>query len=217
MQGASRLCGLKTCKHGCRAAKVDEATTVGGDRLIVARAGAEEVAEFIVAATEALRRDEALEAPHTSYASFDAPMILLEPIVFVRAGPMHNPPAECRADRPRVGAVPVRGDALGGDASGGFGRAEEGLRRGHVAVLAQHGVDEIAVAVDRPVQIGPAAADFQVGLVHVPVPAAAAALAVPALAKLVGQQRRELRLPLPNGLVADNDPGRGTSRSDRAG
>ena len=113
MQGASRLCGLKNCKHGCRAVKVDEATTVGGDRLIVARAGAEEVAEFIVAATEALRRDEALEAPHTSCASFDAPMILLEPIVFVRAGPMLNPPAECRADRPRVGAVPVRGDALG--------------------------------------------------------------------------------------------------------
>jgi hypothetical protein len=82
----------------------------------VAGAEAEEVAEFVVAPAEALGRGEALEAPHISRAPFHAAMILFQPVVFVCAGPVHDPPAERRADRPRVGAVPVRGDALGGDA-----------------------------------------------------------------------------------------------------
>jgi hypothetical protein len=38
-----------------------------------------------------------------------------------------------------------------------LGRAEEGLGRRHVAVLAQHGIDEIAVTVDGAVQIAPPA------------------------------------------------------------
>src|SRR3712207_2597034 len=138
-------------------------------------AEAEEVAELIVASTEALGRGEALEPAHTSRAPFHAAVVLLKPVVFVDAGPMHDPPAEHRADRPRVGAVAVRGDALGRHARGGLGRAEEGLRRGRVAVLAEHGVDEIAVAVDGPVEVGPAAAHLDVCLIDVPVPAAGAA------------------------------------------
>src|SRR3712207_2024747 len=115
--------------------------------LVVAGAEAEGVAEFVVTATEALRRGEALESTHTSDPSFDAPMILLQSIVLVCAGPVHDPSAERRADRPRVGAVPVRGDAVRGDAACGLGRAEEGLRRRYVAVLAQHRVDEVAIPV----------------------------------------------------------------------
>ena len=72
MQGASRLCGLKNCKHGCRAAQVDEAPTLGGNRLIVASARAGEVAEFIVAATEALSRDEAPYASAGGRAAYAA-------------------------------------------------------------------------------------------------------------------------------------------------
>jgi hypothetical protein len=49
--------------------------------------------------------------------------------------------------------VPVRGDALRRDASGSLGRAEEGPGRRHIAVLAQHGVDKVAVVVDGPIQI----------------------------------------------------------------
>src|SRR5918998_997354 len=74
--------------------------------------------------------------------------------------------------------------AVGGDAGDGPRRAEEGLGRGHVAALAQHGIHEIAVAVDGPVEIGPPAADLDVRLVHVPVAATGADPAVPAAAEL---------------------------------
>jgi hypothetical protein len=64
----------------------------------------------------------------------------------------------------------------GRHARGGLGRAEEGPGRRHVAALAQHGVDQPAVAVDGPVQVAQRPADLQVRLIHMPVPAAGAAL-----------------------------------------
>jgi len=206
MHGEFHLRGFEDGKHGGGAAEVKQATAADGDGLVVAGAGTEEIAEFIVAATEPLRRGETLESPHASRAPFDAPVILLEPIILVGAGPVHDPSAEHRADCPRVGAVPVGGDPIGRDAGDGLRRAEEGLGRGHVAVLAQHGVDEIAVAVDRAIQVGPAAADLQVGFIDVPVAAPGSAPAMPAPAKLAGQCWRELRLPVSDSFMAEDDP-----------
>ncbi len=60
---------------------MEQAAAVGWDTLVVAGAGAEEVAELVVAPTEALGGGEALEAAHTSDAAFDAPVVLLETIV----------------------------------------------------------------------------------------------------------------------------------------
>src|SRR5215213_3737028 len=153
MQGELRLRGLENRKRSRSATGVKQATAAGGDMLVVAGAEAEEVAELVVASTEALGRGEALETPHTSCAPFHAAVVLLQSVVFVGAGPVRDPPAEHGADRPRVGAVPVRGDAVRGDAGDGPRRAEEGPGRRHAAVLAEHGVDEVAVAVDRPIQI----------------------------------------------------------------
>lgn len=104
--------------------------------------------------------------------------------------------AERGADRARVGAVPVRGDLVGRHARDRLGRTKEGLGRRHVAVLAEHGVDQVAVAVDRSIQVGPAATNLQVGLVNVPAAAAGSTLATAAPAQFVGEQRRELGLPL---------------------
>jgi site-specific DNA recombinase len=129
----------------------------------------------------------------------------LQSVVFIGAGAMDNAPAERRADRPRVGAVAVRGDLVGGHARDRLGRAEEGLGCRHVAVLAQHGVHEVTVAVDGPVQVAPPAAYLQVGLVHMPLAAAGATLTMPPTAEFVGQQRRELGLPLADGFVAEDN------------
>ena len=107
------LRNLKNGEHTGGATEVNEATAAGGNMLVVAGVGAEKVAELVVASAEALRRSEALEAAHTSYAPFHAPVVLLKPVIFVGAGPVHDLPAKRRADRPRVGAVAVRGDALG--------------------------------------------------------------------------------------------------------
>ncbi len=39
--------------------------------------------------------------------------------------------------------------------------AQHAADRPHVAVLAQHGADQVAVSIDRPVEVGPAAATFR--------------------------------------------------------
>jgi hypothetical protein len=64
----------------------------------VVLAETEEIAEFVVASAEALRRHEALEPAHTSRAPFDAAVVLLEPVILVGAGPVHDMTAERRAD-----------------------------------------------------------------------------------------------------------------------
>ena len=61
-----------------RAAKMEQATAVGGGVLVVAGAGAEEGAEFIEAAAESLGRGEALEAAHASRAPFHDAVVLLD-------------------------------------------------------------------------------------------------------------------------------------------
>ena len=106
---------FENSEHTAGTTQVKQATAAGGDVLIVVGARAEEVAELVIASTEALRGCEALEPAHTSRAPFHAPVVLLEPIVLVDAGPVLDIAAERAADRPRVGAVAIRGDALRSD------------------------------------------------------------------------------------------------------
>ncbi len=94
MHGEFCLRRLKDGECGCRAMEVKQATTVGRDMLVVAGAEAEEVAELVIASTEALRRGQAFEAAHASRSAFDAAVVLLQPVVLVRAGTMDDPSAE---------------------------------------------------------------------------------------------------------------------------
>jgi hypothetical protein len=96
-------------EHGSGTTEVKQTATAGGDMLVVAGAGAEKGAEFVVASAEALRGSEALKAPHTSCSAFHAPMILLQSVILVGAGPMHDPPAERRAARTLAPAGDVFG------------------------------------------------------------------------------------------------------------
>ncbi len=64
-----------------------------------------------------------------------------------------------------VAGVSVGGDLLGLDLGNRPGGAEECLGRGHIAGLAEENVDQIAAAVDRPVEIAPRTGDFDVGLI----------------------------------------------------
>src|SRR5215217_3251177 len=109
MHGVFGLRGLENGERSRGATEVEQAAAAGGDALVVAGAETAEVAELVVAATEPLRRGETLEAPHASCAPFDAAVVLLQSVIFACAGPVHDPPAERAADRPRVGAMPVGG------------------------------------------------------------------------------------------------------------
>ena len=176
-------------------------------------AGTKEISEFAVLPAEAVGGIVTLEAAHTSDPALDAAVVLLKAVVQVGAGAVPDRPAQHGADRPRVGAVAVRRHSVRPEAHGRPRRAEEGLGRLHVAVLAQHHVDQVSVPVDRPVEVDPAAADLQVGLVDIPACPGYTALPEPALAQRVAHDGQELRLPVPDGFVADLDP---TQRHDLA-
>jgi hypothetical protein len=70
-----------------------QTTAVGGNRLVVTGAETEKGAEFVVSSAEPIGGTESLEAPHTSDPTFQTAMILIEPVIFIGAGPQHAVPA----------------------------------------------------------------------------------------------------------------------------
>src|SRR5690349_14363018 len=75
------LCGLQGGQHSHAAAEELESAAVGGNVLMMARARAEEVAQFIVSPAEPGGGSGALEALHGPVATFDAAVVLLQPVV----------------------------------------------------------------------------------------------------------------------------------------
>src|ERR1700722_3701396 len=120
-------------------------------------------------------------------------MILLQAIVEILAVAMPYTCAEDRPDRSWITVVPIRGHPVGRDAGDHLGGREKRLGGGHVAVLAEHHVDQRAGAIDGAVEITPLPVDFDVGLVNLP---AAAHLAAPASPQTFSQRRRELGFPI---------------------
>src|SRR4051812_40419801 len=131
-----------------------------------------------------MSRIERLEAAHRAVASFYAPVILFHHVVFVLTGAVINVRAEFVGDGLGIAGVPVGGDLLGLDLGDRLGGAEERLGGGHIAGLTEIDVDQVAVAIDRPVETAPFAGDLDVRLVDVPAPAD---LASPALAQALGE------------------------------
>ena len=82
--------------------------------------------------------------------------------------PVHDLPPEDPAHRARVGGVAIRRDTERPPVRDVDQPAEEAPCRVLVAVLAQHRIDELPVAVDRSVEVAPAPGDLHVGLVDVP-------------------------------------------------
>jgi hypothetical protein len=139
--------------------------------LVVTVAGTKEITEFVVFTAEAFRGVAGLEAPHTSDPALDAAMVLFKAIVQISRGPVPDGSSQHGTNRPRIGAMSVRCHPVRRESHGRLGRTEEGLRGGHVAGGAEHGVDEISVPIDRAVEIAPPASNLQVGFIDVPAPA----------------------------------------------
>src|ERR1700730_16252624 len=150
------------------------------------------MAEFTTLAISSL---VALEAPHTSDPSFNPAMILFDAVIQVSTGPMSHFLPQHAADRSGIRAMAVSGHPVRAKAHGGLGRAKEGLSGLHVAVLAQHGVDQVSVPVDRPIKVTPLAPDLQICLVDIPADARSAPHSVPALTQRLAHDRQQLGLP----------------------
>ena len=67
-------------------------------------------------------------------------------------------------------------------------------------------VDEVSIAIDRPIQVAPATMNLEVGFVDLPALTRAASCAVTPLAQRLTHHGQQLRLPLPDALVADSEP-----------
>ena len=65
-------------------------------------------------------------------------------------------------------------------------------------------VDEVPIAIHRPIQVAPATMNLEVGFVDVPALTRAASCAVTPLAQRLTHHGQQLRLPLPDALVADS-------------
>lgn len=182
------------------------ATKGSGDDLIVTATRAKKIAEFAVFSTEALGGIMAFEASHTSDPALDAAMVLFKTIVQVGTGPVPHGLAQHGADCSGVGAMTVCRDPVRSKAHGRPRRAEEGLGRLHITMLAQLRVDQVSVPVDRPVEVAPPAANFQVGLVDIPADPGSAPGSVTPFAQRVAHDRQQLCLPVADSLMADFDP-----------
>jgi hypothetical protein len=120
-----------------------------------AGAGTEEVTQFIVASTEPVSRSWAFEPTHGLVSTFDATVILLQSVVQVAAGAVLHAFTQLRPDRPRVAVVAIRGHPVRDNIGDCLGGLEERLRSRHVTVLAEHHVDQRAVAVNGAIEIAP--------------------------------------------------------------
>src|ERR1700722_2942068 len=97
-----------------------------------------------------------LEAAHTSDPSFDPATVLFKPIIQVDARPVVNVSAQRRADCARVGAMPV-GVVRSGTKPTTTVPSGRTSGRAYVTGRAQHRVDQVPVAIDRPKQTAPGA------------------------------------------------------------
>src|SRR5580693_10465874 len=168
MGGHVRLGGLQHAHYGRSAAEEVEPTVVGGSLLMRAGAGTEEVTQFIVASTEPVGRSWAFETTHGLVSTFDATVILLQSIVEVAAGAVLHAFTQLRPDRARVAVVAIRGHPVRDNIGDGLGGLEERLGSRHVAVLAEHHVDQRTVSVNGAIEIAPMPVHLDVRLVNAP-------------------------------------------------
>ncbi len=194
--------GFQDGQHGHTPPKKEQSASVGGNMPVMAGARAEKVAQFVVGPAEPDGRSGALESPHGPVSAFDAPVVLLQPVIQVATGPVPHILAQLGPDRPGIAVVAIRRDPVRRDAGDRLGGAEERLCGCHVALFAEQYIEQRAGAVGGAIEIAPAPVHLQVCLIHVP---AAAHLAAPAPPQIFGQSGGELGFPLPDRLMAEHD------------
>ena len=95
------------------------------NRLVDVAGRSQKVADLVEGAAEAMSRIETLEPAHRPVASFYAPVILFNHVVFVLAGAVIDVRAEFLGDGPGIAGMAVGGDLLGLNLGNRLGRAEE--------------------------------------------------------------------------------------------
>lgn len=144
---------------------MDDPSAGERNRLVDVGSRTEEVADFVKGAAEAMSRIEIPEAAHRPVAPLYSPVMLFDYVVFILTGTMVDVRAEFVGDDPGITGMAVGGDLLRFDLGDRSGAMEERPGGSHVAGPAQVDVDQVAIAVDCPVEIAPLPGNFEVGLI----------------------------------------------------
>jgi hypothetical protein len=142
----------------------------------------------------------AFEATHRTQPRCEPTMVGLDPIVRVLLGVVkraRDQLADHRTERPSAVAHHLRRLTVSAQR-----RRTEPSRRPGIASWRDVHVDDLAMLVDRPIEVPPPARDLHIRLVHKPT----IADGVPTGPGPVGQQRREPLHPPIHGDVIDLDP-----------
>jgi hypothetical protein len=166
-------------------------------------------AEFVVPSAEVLRErmpadDDArgavgLEAAHRSEPRFEPSVIALDPVVGVLLGVVDRVWHQLDDDvGQRRGAI---GDDLDRFTLRNERSREESTGRSDVATPRQQHVDDLAVLINRPIDVAPHAGDLHIGLIHEPPQPDR----MPARSRGVDEQGREPLHPTKERDVIDVD------------
>lgn len=131
-------------------------------------AGAEILAQFVESTTEACRSFNGSKTAHRVVSLFDATVVLFQPIVEVFTRPMVYVTAYCLANCSWIGQMPIRCYLLGDMANHGNSLLEKSLGCLHLSLLASYGIHQIAIVVDRTIQIALLPTDFDGGFIDRP-------------------------------------------------
>ena len=135
---------------------------------LVWTSGPQIVAQLIERGAEPTGGLERRESKHRIVALLDRSVMLLHPVVQVLVVAMLNLAPHDPANGLRVGRMLVCRQTQRLTALRINQAAQESPGGISIAVLAEHGVEQVAVSVDGSVEVAPTAADFDVGLVQVP-------------------------------------------------
>jgi hypothetical protein len=138
------------------------------EALVAVRLRAEKRADFLEAATKAHGGGEGFESARGPVALFDAPMVLLQMVVEMAVSPVEHPVSKNVPNGAGVGIMAIGGDAVRDHAGHRPGGAEEGLGRSEVPALTEANIDEVAISINRSVQVAPLSLDFEICFVHIP-------------------------------------------------
>src|SRR3982751_356888 len=83
------------------------------------------VSEFVEGTAESFRGSKVFKSQHRVVALFNAPMVLLNSIIFIAATPMLHSLSQHFGDGPRIRVVPVGGDLFGTASCDRLSTAEE--------------------------------------------------------------------------------------------
>src|SRR3954454_16949730 len=125
--------------------------------LVTTLSGSKVVSEFVEGTAESFRGSKVFKSQHRVVALFDAPMVLLDSIIFIAATPILHSLSQHFGDGPWIRVVPVRGHLFGTMSRDRLSTAEEALGHGHVPIGTQHRIDQLPFAVNRSIQITPPA------------------------------------------------------------